>query len=151
MIDHEAATMVFLDENGFNFNNWVRRGEGIEGHSHEEIAMGKHRSWLFSEHFFGTRWLLLKQKMGNPVKIFHFMGNMVIHQWWSTNGDPPMVFFLEGIHSIVRLDSQAMFVGKIVLNFPADMASDGSDPLMRRTIDRLVVGQPVDPGWTGWT
>jgi len=81
MIDHEAATMVFLDENGFNFNNWVRRGEGIEGHSHEEIAMGKHRSWLFSEHFFGTRWLLLKQKMGNPVKIFHFMGNMVIHQW----------------------------------------------------------------------
>jgi hypothetical protein len=35
-----------------------------------------------------------------------------------------------------------MFVGKIVLNFPADMAWDGSDPLMRRTVDRLVVGQP---------
>lgn len=48
-------------------------------------------------------------------------------------GSPKWCFF--GGYTLVYtpLSDQAMFVGKIVLNFPADMASDGSDPLMRRT------------------
>ena len=91
--------MVFLDENGFNFNNWVRRGEG---HSHEEIAMGKHRSWLYWEHFTGPHGFSWNKRREIRWR-FPLKQNQSIswETWWFTK----MVFFWRvytSIHSIVR-------------------------------------------------
>lgn len=59
----QAATMVFLDENGFNFNNWVRQEPGWPKPT-------KNDSW--------DRWL---QKLGekDPQPTYSKMGLWMVH------------------------------------------------------------------------
>ena len=117
----KAATMVFLDENGFNFNNWVRR-------------IGRSREFFHGKlpRLSGLRWRRLPGLITNPW----IMGNMMIH------GDSPMVihlfFFFLWRENTIPLSDQAMFCW----NFPCRYGLGWLRPSDE---------EDQDPGWSGWT
>ena len=86
-------------------------------------------------------------KFPNPFHGKHGGSPMVIHQWWLTNG-----VFLEGIHSIVRLDWPSHVCWKNCAEFPCRYGLGWlrpSDEEDGRSISSRTARQ--DPGRTGWT